>query len=364
MAYGGQGVYIGLNGQPTDVISLKAGTAYTIPAGAYVLQLGLYSKLQVRDPVTTQFQTQSPGANGFTFVNSDGVNYRVVNGTGCPIGAIITTAGSGMSATAPPAVTVSAGGSTWTPIIGGALSTTITVNNGGSNYTYPPIVQIAAPSQGPNPSPTGPGLCASATCALTSGAVSSVTVKNQGAGYSVAPQITFINDARDTTGSGAVASASLTGSGTLTGLVVNDFGSVQTSVPTLTFASGGSAATVIMDWTVTAATLTNAGSGYVHSSSVRITSTGGLVAGSSALTNPYSTTGMFVPRPTDIYITTDGSGILQTGQIVQDGGRFQATPVLKIIDEMIVGGPATTAAQLTPVMGGTDDILFIFAMPK
>ena len=364
MAYGGQGVYAGLNGQPTDVISLKAGTAFTVPPGSFLLAVGQYSKLQVRDPVTTQFQTQGPEGAGFRYVNSDGTNYRVVNSSGCPVGAIITTAGSGMSASAPPAITASAGSSAWTPIIGGAIATSVTVNNGGSNYTYPPIVVIGSPSQGPNPSPTGPGLCASATCALTNGAVSSVTVKNQGAGYTVAPTISFINDARDTTGSGAVATASLTGAGTLTGLVVTDFGTPQTTVPTLTFSSGGSAATVIMDWTVTAATLTNAGSGYVHSSNVRITSTGGIVGGTSVLTNPYSTTGVFVPRPCDINIATDSSGILQTGQIVQDGGRFQATPVLKIIDEMIVGGPATTAAQLTAVMGGADDVLFLFANPK
>lgn len=364
MAYGGQGVYIGLNGQPTDIISLKAGTAFNIPPGTFLLGIGPYSTLQVRDPVTTQFLPEGPTGPGLRYISSDGTNYRVVNYSGCPIGAIVTTAGSGYSTSAPPTVTSSAGGSLWTPIIGGAISTTISITNGGSNYTYPPIVQIAAPSQGPNPSPTGPGFCATATCALTSGAVSSITVVNQGAGYTVAPQVTFINDARDTTGSGAVGATSLTGAGTITGLVVTDFGAPQTSVPTLTFSSGSGAATVIMDWTVTSATLTNAGSGYVHSSFVNITSTGGLVAGSSVLTNPYSTTGLFVPRKADIHIATDSSGILQTGQIVVDGGRFQATPVLKIIDEMIIAGPVTTAAVLTPVMGGVTDQLFLFLNPK
>ena len=362
MAYGGQGVYLGLNGQNTNVIALKAGTAFTLPPGSLMLAVGQYSKLQVRDPVTNQFQNQGPEGTGFRYINSDGTNYRVVNTTGCPIGAIITTAGSGMSSTAPPTVTASAGGSVWTAIVGGAISTTITVTNGGSNYTYPPIVQISSPSQGPNPSPTGPGLAASATCALTTGAVSSVTVKNQGAGYSVAPTVTFVNDARDTTGSGATAVATLTGSGTLTGLVCTDFGTVQTSVPTLTFSTGGSAATVIMDWTVTGVTLTNAGSGYTASSSVRIVSAGGLVAGSSVLTNPYSTTGNFIPRSLDAISATNGSGVLAAATI-QEGGRFQATPTLLIVDQMRVGGPATTAAQLTPVMGGTDDVLFLMQNP-
>lgn len=358
MAFGGKGVYLGLLGQATNQITLKAGMAWTVPPGPFLLGIGQYSSLQVRDPVTNTFLPDGPAGAGLRYVESDGTNYRVVNQTGCPIGAIITTAGSGMSASAPPTVTASAGGSTWVPIIGGALNTSVTVQQGGQNYTYPPTVVISAPSMGPGVSPAGPGLQATAYCTLTNGAVSSVTITNQGAGYQTPPTISFVNDARDTTGSGATAVCTLTGAGTLTGLAVSDFGTPLTSVPTLTFSAGGSAATVIMDWTVTAATLTNAGSGYVHSSYVRITSTGGLVGGSSVLTNPLSTTGLFTPRHADIHIATDSSGILQTGQIVQDGGRFQATPVLKIIDEMIVGGPATTAAVLTPVMGGANDTLF------
>lgn len=359
MAFGGPGVYLGLLGQATNQITLKAGTAWTVPPGPFLLNIGQYSSLQLRDPVTNTFLPDGPAGAGLRYVVSDGTNYRVVNQSGCPVGAIITTAGSGMSASAPPTVTPDGtGGSTWVPIIGGALNTSVTVQTGGQNYTYAPTVVISAPSMGPGVSPSGPGLQATAYCTLTNGAVSSVTITNQGAGYQTPPTISFVNDARDSTGSGASAVCTLTGAGTLTGLVVSDFGKPVTAVPTLTFSAGGSAATVIMDWTVTAATLTNAGSGYVHSSYVRITSTGGLVAGSSILTNPASTTGLFVPRHTDIHIATDSSGILQTGQIVQDGGRFQATPVLKIIDEMIVGGPATTAAQLTPVMGGANDTLF------
>lgn len=362
--YGGNGVYLGLLGQPTDILSLKAGTSFLVPPGSWLLGIGPYSKLQQRDPVTQVFQPQGPDGPGLRYVNSDGTNWRVVNASGCPVGAIITTAGSGMLASAPPTVTPSSGSSVWTPIIGGAISTTITITNGGQNYTYPPIVQITAPSTGPNPSPSGPGFPAAATCALTSGAVSSITVTQQGAGYQVAPTVTFLNDSRDTTGSGAAGTSALTGSGTLTGLVVTDFGTPLTAVPTLTFSTGGSAATVIMDWGVTAATLTNAGSGYTHSSAVRITSTGGIVAGTATLTNPFFDKRMYVPRQCDIYIATDSSGILQTGQVVQDSGRFQSTPTLIIIDEMIVGGPVTTAAQLTPVMGGQTDTLFLLQDPK
>lgn len=366
MAYGSQGVYLGLLGQPTDIVSLKAGQKFKVPPGQWMLQAGLYSTIQERSPVTGQFQPYgpNPGPGGLLLVNSDGSNWLVTNPTGCAVGAIITTAGSGMLATAPPTVTPSAGSSVWTPIIGGAISTTITIQTGGSNYTYPPLVQIAAPSTGPNPAPSGPGFGAAATCALTTGAVSSVTVTQQGAGYQVAPVVTFINDPRDTTGGGATATTALTGAGTLTGLVVTDFGTPLTAVPTLTFSAGGSAATVIMDWTLTAATLTNAGSGYTASSVVRITSGGGIVAGTATLTNPAYDKRMFPIRQADVSITTDASGILQVGQIIVDGGRFQAAPTLLIIDGMKAGGPATTAAILAPVMGGVTDTLRLYAAPK
>ena len=77
---------------------------------------------------------------------------------------------------------------------------------------------------------------------MTSGAISSVTVTNQGAGYLAAPIITIINDPRDLTGSGAALSTALTGAGTITGLLCLNHGTALTAVPTLTFTGGGGSA--------------------------------------------------------------------------------------------------------------------------
>lgn len=75
----------------------------------------------------------------------------------------------------------------------------ITVDNGGSNYTLVPTVNIAASSVG--------GLQARARAVLTAGVVTSVIVEFRGSGYLSVPAVTFTNQISDITGSGAAATA-------------------------------------------------------------------------------------------------------------------------------------------------------------
>lgn len=222
---------------PSQVIVLGPG------AGAYMVQLDSlgYLALQQRDPITTQWIGVSWASVATQeLVYSDGVNYRIANVTGSPQSVASITAGSGY--TSVPSVTPSAGSSIWTALIGGKINSSVSIVSGGKNYTYPPIVVIEPPPS--------PGVQATAYATLTSGAVSAVTLQVAGAGYVNPPQITFENDIRElspinatiTTGYGASAIASLTGAGTLTGLVLLDQGLQVGSTPTLAFAGGGGSA--------------------------------------------------------------------------------------------------------------------------
>jgi len=236
--FGGSGVTPSLKGQPSNRISLSASETFLLkPAGWYWVNLGLYTVLQQYDPIMGIWQTIGGGdpTGSPKYVYSDGVNYRLANQTGCAVGALITNAGSGY--TSAPTVTASAGSSIWSAIVGGAVNTTVTVTSGGSGYSYPPTVQISAPPSG--------GIPATAVCTLSGGAVNAVTIVNQGAGYTSPPTVTFVNDPREglnnvSQGSGAAAITTLTGAGTITGLLCLDHGTgAQTSIVTLSFPGGG-----------------------------------------------------------------------------------------------------------------------------
>ena len=188
--YGAQGVYPTPRGQPSIAFDLQPGLARIIPAGTWLLTTGPYTTLQEYDPVQGQWQCPGGGIGGFTagpqYVNSDGFNYRAVNLCGCIVGANVTTAGSAYTAAPTVSFTNSASAAA-TAIVGGAVSTSVTVTNGGTNYTWNPLVFLDSP-------PQGLGYQATATATISAGAVSTVTINNQGAGYTNVPNIYFIND--------------------------------------------------------------------------------------------------------------------------------------------------------------------------
>jgi hypothetical protein len=225
---------------PGNKISLGPAQTFAIPAGQWIVSnTGTISAIQYLDPVRQEWANlYGPGAAFAAVIRSDGVNWRVNNLSDSAYGGIVTAAGSGY-AQATTTVTAGTGNSTWQPIVGGALGT-FTVGTAGSGYTLPPIVLI--------PPPPPPGIQATATAALSTGTVGSITIRTAGAGYLVAPPITLVPDFNDPAFQAglitpAAATVALTGAGTLTGLLLVNFGELLTTAPTLTVNGAGSSAT-------------------------------------------------------------------------------------------------------------------------
>lgn len=349
ITFGGQGVAPTLRGQPTNVISLQAGNGKLIPAGTWLITPGLYTVTQELDGITGMWRAIGSGNDGGStnYINSDGNNFRIFNQSGCVVGGIVTTAGAGY--TTPPTVTASAGGSVSRAILGGAVSTSVTVTNGGNGYIYPPIVTFDANQAAFSVQATG-------HCTISSGAVTSVTVDDQGAGYTGIPVIYFQNDPRDNVGSGASATATLTGSGTVTAILTSDSGNAVTSLPTFAFSgtsTSGAAATAIMNWSVTGYTVTSVGGAYT--APILVTSIdNGFTATAGSTTNPTITTNLVRSRQARIQGVVASSAISATGQVVYDGGVFSGVPTI-----VALGFASGTASKLVAQMGGLQDTTLI-----
>lgn len=358
LVFGSQGVQPTLRGQPTNIFSMQAGATMIVPNGTWYVAKK-YARVQEQDPITGIWR--AIGDDGpWSYVRSDGANIRLANQTGCAIGALMTTAGTGY--TSAPTVTPSTGSSIWQAVVGGAINTTVTVSNGGSGYTYPPLVQFAAPGS--------PGIQATGYCTLTSGAVSSITVVDQGAGYTQAPVITITNDPREglngvATGSGAIGTCVLTGAGTITGVLCLDHGTPLTALPTLTFSGGGgasAAATVLMDWCLTGATVTGGGVAYTATAAfVVVTAVNRVVTGGTG-TNPTTQNSILRQRPARLLYPTSASGVLTaTGLIIDDGGHYLAVPAVGDLQISVGQSIVTTAVNLTtPTVGGQNDVVQMY----
>jgi hypothetical protein len=350
--FGGVGVTLPLNQIGTNGISLQAGQVQFVPPGYYNLRHGIYSSVQTFDPVMNVWRPCGSDPGAWQQVDSDGSNYRIANQSGCPVACLLTNAGTGY--TTAPTVTASAGGSKWTAIMGQVISTTITVTAPGSNYLYPPLAIISAPQ--------GPGITASAKVNLTAGAVSSITVIDQGGGYTSPPTISLVNDPRDTNpGSGATAVCTLTGAGTVNAVICTDHGTPLAALPTLSFTGGGgasAAATVIMDWAVQAYVVS--GGGATYTGNVIVTTIGtGIPTTATAYTNPNSQASFLRTRPAVILGALSAGAITATGQVLQDGGSIGG--IASNIGFATFGGAVGTVATLTFTVGGIDDFLWMQA---
>lgn len=359
---GGPGILWGLGGLTgrNNQVTLAAGQSQVIPAGQYMVSPGPYTLLQHLDPIMGIWLTLDITAQAASyFITSDGANVRLANLTGCAIGALITNAGSAY--TSAPAVAASAGGSTWKPIIGGAVNTTVTITTAGAGYNFAPQLIVQAPPPG--------GIPATMTCTISGGAINAVTVINQGAGYTSAPTITVVPDFREATATTpgpttpAVLTAALTGTGTMTGLLCTNQGTALTSVPTLTFTGGGgsnAAATVIMCFTATGGTtagitVSNGGAVYGNAQPFAIKGFGGITAGSAAYTNPMTQTGLLQVRQADWFGTsTAGGAVTATGLVATDTGLYQAVPNGAVLPSGTGALPTTTAIVAVSVGGVTD----------
>lgn len=355
VVYGAPGVQPSLRGAPTNVWTLQPGQTDIINPGAWAVRCGKYTCVQEYDTVQTTWRTVGGDWPTASMLNvySDGVNMRVANQTGCAVGALITNGGT--LYTSAPVVAASAGASVWTAIVGGAISTSVTVTNGGVAYVYPPVLQFSAPP--------APGIQATGFATITSGAVSSITVTDQGAGYTSAPTVTLINDPRDTTGANAQATTTLTGAGTITGLLVTDHGNAVTSIPTLTFTGGGgsgAAATTIMCWAMTGVSFATTGSGFSGvQGAVELSALGGFPTTAAAYTNPTTQANLVRPRKASILATLTAGAVSNSAQTVLDGGIYAGTPSVILYSSQIGANPPGTA---TPTMGGVADQVYVFAI--
>ena len=338
---------------PSSAVTLQSGQFAVLPSGQNLVTLGKYSVVQWYDPVSTTWRNFNTAYNGIPFVMpSDGYNYRIINLSGCVVGAVVTNGGTsntakngfwpaGSSSTTGVTATTTAGGNApaltaqFNVIVGGAVSGTVTVTAGGSGYVIPPMVTFSNP-------PTG-GLCATGYAVLTAGAVSSVTVTNQGAGYTSAPTITVTPVAGDV-GTGAVLTAALVtsttgGAGQACLITMANYGGGYASVPTITMAGLTSvAATAVTCLSViTAPTVSSATNRVANQLVYCAQKTAATLFGS--MTNPDYTTNLFTMR--------NGLGIYNTSatlasQTILDGGMSQLD-----VSNLCVSMDSPTAASGT-----------------
>lgn len=353
LTYGGPGINSTLRGQPSNFYTLAAGTVQLIPAGPWYVRAGKYSIVQKLNQITNTWESYGDGGDASIFVQSDGVNWRVANLTGQVIGALVVNSGSGF--TSAPAVTDNASTSaTYLPIVGGAVNTSITVANGGSSYSniFLPGITFDAP-------PLGNGVPASAYCAVTSGAISSVTVTNQGAGYTNTPNVYVLRDPRDANGTGGVCTCTLTGAQSITAILVTASGSSVTTVPTIAFSGGGGSAataTALCLFTTTAYTVTSAGSGYLGN--VLITGLNNPpsegTASTSSYTNAEIQTGLIRPRNAYYGAGLSSTGVTTASAITYDGGLF-CNAATGYVAGGTSGTTANSAALVSFAYGGRTD---------
>jgi hypothetical protein len=342
--FGASGVYPSPRGQSSIAFTLQPGLSRLVPAGTWYGSIDGYGCIQEYDPVQGQWVAPGGGTSygnqGDTprYINSDGNNYRIINLVGTIVGAVVTTAGSGYTSAAPPTVSfTNASNAAATAIVGGAVSTSVTVTNAGTAYTYPPLVMLDSP-------PLGAGLQATGYATLSGTTLSSITIDNQGAGYANVPNIYITPDPRDTTGSGASAVATLTGSGTVTQLLITNQGAPNTTLfPTITFSSGSAAATPIMVRSIGGVTISTSGSSYTGT--VEIAGLGtGLTATANVLTNPKWTTQLVRTRKASFIGALTTGGAFTGGTTLVDGGIYAgSSPTVMIYGALTVGGGAAPA---------------------
>lgn len=331
-----------------DALALGSGETFVIPAGQWYVTPGLYTFIQVRDPITNLWRVQEQTPNTTRFVTSDGVNTRVANLTGCALGALVTNVGSGY--TSAPTVTASSGSSAWTAIVGGAINSTVTITTAGAGYSHKPMLIVEPPPNGGIPATV-------IVSTVSGGAITGVTVIDQGAGYTSAPAITVVPDPRDTVTTLAVLTTALTGSGTITAIVCTDHGTPLTAVPTLTISGGGgssAAATAVMCFTATGLTITNAGAAYGNALPVLVNIAGGrITTAAGAVVNPNTGVGLINPRQGIGTLISEAGGTLVNQPTFDDSGLFSKVPTAFFISSNPT--VATTNAVATVTVGGVTD---------
>lgn len=383
---------VGGNGQ----IALTPGGVFYPPVGNYMASLGSVTGLQMWDGVGQQWRGVGQPDEQLIAFDTDGYNWRLINLSGCITGTSITNAGSagtnGIGAAATGVtVTFAAPASpgiiaTAYPIVGGAVAAP-SVAQAGSGFLYPPLVVIDAPPVG--------GIQATAICTLTGvppAGILSITMTNAGAGYLQAPNFYLIPQPGSyqggPTAGGAVAAgainnpsqgpglimpantiptvapiwttsaagallnaATLTGSGTLTGLVMMNYGTNYsgTTIPAITITGcGAAAATALGSFVLLTVTLGSGGTGYGSGVAPNFITSMGVVAATDKANVFSSRIGRGV--------TTLGGGAVATFVVEDQGFGLQKVPIVSVLNTSAV---ASTQATGTAVVGGVNDISYL-----
>lgn len=353
-------IYEGPIGIPGNSMALAAGEAVPIPAGNYLVDPGLYSFIQYKDPLTGSWRTLNSNSRGLRYVVSDGLNMRVANLLGCPVGAIVTDGGDGDWVQSTTTVSPSSGNSTWQAIVGGMVSV-ISVASAGRGYGAPPLVLVSPPA--------APGVQAQAYATVQSGTVAGVTLTNVGAGYQSVPEIRIVPSPTDPNiNSGitnATVSVGLVGGtptlGSIAAIICTNPGYSLASVPTLTIAGAGTgspAATAVLLQSLVSVTVQGAGTGYTGGAAV--TTVGGRPSATPLYTNPATDFTTYVPRPANGLMAAV-SGSLVSVSAIYDGGLFTGTPTM--VASPLVGALITGSASLTPTLGTYTDSVVIQPAP-
>ncbi|CAM2155429.1 conserved hypothetical protein [Paraburkholderia tropica] len=173
------------------------------------------------------------------------------------------------------------------------------------------------------------------------GSIQSIAVTAAGSGYFTAPTIAFSGGA----GSGAAASVTLSGGGTVGSVAVTAGGSGYTSAPTVTLTGGGgtgaTATATISGGAVTGVTVTNAGSGYTSAPTVAFS--GGAGTGAAA--------------------TAKGSGTVASIAVTTPGTGYTSAPTATISGGGGTGATATATMNLAPaaaIVEVTQGFVFAF----
>ena len=367
----------GIIGSFGAVSAPQIGTSNPL-TGQFVIEMGQYTCLQIYDSTTDLWRNVQVSPYQALTISSDGANYRLANTTGCPVGALITAAGSGgtngfygynnsgqaitwqngiqtlgntvFTITFTAATTVYQNG-----VFGGTGPSLIA--NPGSGYVRAPMIVFAPPPNQGNQ----PCILPAATCTISGGAINAITVTQQGAGLLGLPVITVIPAPGDITGGGAVlgwtaGNSGQVGSGTVMAMAPAFYGTAVTAVPTFTFGGTSNPAptvTAIMNFTITSFTATTPGVGYVAAGGVF---QGGIVGGSAANTNPAYDKALSLPifPPVTVAATTGLPSL--AGPF--GGVNLQAVPTFSAFS---TGAAASTAAVTTVNVGGANDLITLFS---
>lgn len=349
-------------------IALAPGDAMPIPAGDWYVSLGMYCLLQFLDPTNNTWVYGCAGAWQGTvhFVRSDGFNVRVANLTGCPVSATVTSGGASY-VQATTTITANVGNSTWTPIIGGGLSSTVTV--AGAGYGIAPLVFIPAPPP-PNTNPNGVGgIQATGWANISSGTVSTVSLTNQGAGY---PQNTTLTvtlvpspfDPNITTGiTNATVLFIPSFSGSLTGALCTNPGAPLTTAQagtfSLTVAGAGVTASLTPNILQTVLSVSVVGAGAAGGPWI-VQTEGGAPATGTISNSPYSQFLAFRPRQVNMILASATANFV--GAPV-DGGLFFGTPTLNLSPTAAGVLSSVTIATVSLVMGSKPDFVILQPAP-